>query len=93
MSNWRADGRRVFFGPDELADVIDVGNEARARLIAAAPELTDLFLSTERENADLRAVNTELLEALKRGADLCERGHGQTWAIEARALLARIEAK
>jgi hypothetical protein len=39
------------------------------------------------ENERLNALVTNLRNALQRGMELCERGHGHEWAGEARNIL------
>ena len=41
----------------------------------------------------LETDRAELLACLMRGADLCDRGHGQEWAIEARAAIKKATDK
>lgn len=43
------------------------------------------------KNRQLETQVHELREALQRGMELCERGHGHEWADEARAILEKTK--
>ena len=57
---------------------------------------TSNWLSTDPHeevmaNARLIAKAPEMYETLVRGAELCSKGHGQDWALEAQVLLKKID--
>lgn len=75
-------------GPDGVTTIgIRTLADAVLMMDAAIPVLCadrDRLLA---ENQRLRDECTALRTVIGRGADLCERGHGQEWVAEARAAL------